>query len=96
VLVAIVGFGWAGWQTDGAAKERANQQTHAAVTAALAPVCVDAFRRDPLFQTHLSELKALDPWGRGLWIVTGGWGKTKGVELDADAARLCATQLLEG
>src|SRR3546814_11553564 len=47
VAVSIIGFSRAGWTTAGGAQEMAEQQSEAAVTEALVPLCVALARQGP-------------------------------------------------
>jgi hypothetical protein len=45
--LAVVGFSWAGWTTETTAAAQAESHARSAVTAALAPVCLERSRADP-------------------------------------------------
>src|SRR5258706_9687141 len=45
IAATIVGFSWGGWVTGCKAENEATTRANAAVVAALAPVCVERFRR---------------------------------------------------
>ena len=87
VALAIVGFGWGGWTTrskaDGAALTRSNE----AVVTALAPVCVDRFRRAGDAPANLAALRKVDSWSQGDFVEKGGWAAVPG---DHTAERLSA------
>ena len=44
LALAGIGFSYGGWMTGGRAAEFAQRQADSAVTAALAPICVENFR----------------------------------------------------
>ncbi|MBI5275109.1 MAG: hypothetical protein HY854_01515 [Burkholderiales bacterium] len=97
VALAIVGFSWAGWTTAGTAKLSAQSQVDAAVVGAMAPVCVDQFRRAGSATANMAELRALDNYAQGAYIEKGGWAALPGAKPDdrlADVARACAVLLV--
>jgi len=85
VALAIVGFTWGGWVTGGEAQRSAKVQVDDAVVAALAPVCVDHFRRAVEAPANLATLKKLDAWLQGDFVEKGGWAAV--VPAAADAAQ---------
>ncbi len=54
--LAIIGFSWGGWVTGGTAEKIANRNASTAVVLALAPICVDNFRRQPDAGTQLVSM----------------------------------------
>jgi len=94
ILVAIVGFGWAGWTTAGSAEKMASERSQTAVVAALSPICVNRFKQDAAATEHLAELKKVNSWRQGDYIEKGGWAKLPGnTEDEAQVARACASAL---
>jgi hypothetical protein len=97
VLLAVVGFGFGGWQTAAKSDALAGFRANTAVAKALAPVCAEAFRRDVKFSSNLADLKKADEWARSGLIEKGGWGKLPGAaDLDSETTRACAAQLVAG
>jgi hypothetical protein len=95
VATMIVGFNWGGWTlgstTDKIGKDRAD----IAVVAALAPICVDQFRRAANASENLTELNKISYfWDRQVFIEKGGWAKMPGGEnADSAVAKACAETL---
>lgn len=86
-VLAIVGFNWGGWVTGGEAGELA--QT--AVVDRLVPICVGQFEMDANKATKLAEMKKIDSWLRGDYVVKQGWATMPGAkEADSGIARGCA------
>ena len=57
VTLAIIGFGWGGWVTDGTAKKMASEEAQLQVVAALVPICIDQSSQDPQAVATLALLK---------------------------------------
>jgi hypothetical protein len=94
IALAIIGFNWGGWVTGGTAEQKASQRAERAVIAALAPVCVDNFRRQANADTSLAELGKVNSWQQGAFIEKGGWATMPGSNSpDSAVARACAEML---
>jgi hypothetical protein len=78
ILAAIVGFTWGGWVTRGTAEADATQRANAAVVTALAPICVERFRRAADAPGNLAALKKVDSWSQGEFVEKGGWATMPG------------------
>jgi len=99
LALAIIGFGWGGWTTASQAKAAARMQIDEAVVTALAPVCVDRFRRTGNAPAQLAELKKADSWAQGDFVEKGGWAAVPGShspERVSAVAHACAAVLLAG
>jgi hypothetical protein len=95
IALAILGFTWGGWMTASTAAAQANKQASNAVVTALAPICVDNFRRDQNSVERLAELKKVSAWDQGNFIEKGGWAKMPGTPVaDSVMSRACATLIL--
>ncbi|MCM5678248.1 hypothetical protein M8A51_01755 [Schlegelella sp. S2-27] len=97
VATVIAGFTWAGWATRTDAETAANMRADHAVTAALAPVCVEKFRRDGDARTHLTALKETRTWSQGEFVERGGWARVPGThtpEQISAVAGACAALLV--
>ena len=95
VALAITGFSWGGWVTAGTAETLGKQKAASAVTAALAPICADSFRRGKDAPEKLAELKKVSSWEQATFIEKGGWAKMPGTEaIDSGTARACAEMIL--
>ena len=96
VALAIVGFGWGGWVTGGAAETMAKKQAKSATVAALAPICAAKFQADTSFEAKMSELNETRAYQRAAFIEKGGWATMPGSEKgDRDVAKACADMLVE-
>ena len=62
----LIGFGWGGWMLGSTAKTLADSAASSAVVAAIAPICVDQFRRSADAANNLTELKKTE------LVATGG------------------------
>jgi len=94
IALAIVGFTWGGWVTGGAAETAAKQRASMAVVTALAPICVDKFRRQADASASLVELKKASSWQQGTFVEKGGWATMPGTNSpDSAVAKACAETL---
>jgi hypothetical protein len=74
IATAFVGFTYGGWVSGGSAERMANQQSTAAVTAALLPVCVSQSKADPEATAKTAQLGALSSWyERRDFVMKTGW-----------------------
>ncbi|BBK41694.1 hypothetical protein STVA_17140 [Allostella vacuolata] len=80
VAIAIVGFSWGGWVTGGTARQQAADRADTAVVAALAGICVDQSRRDPLVAERVTALKAAASYGRAEIVMKNGWATMPGTK----------------
>jgi hypothetical protein len=83
IASAIVGFTWGGWVTSGTAEAAAAKRVNAAVVEALAPACVEKFKRSSDAAANLAEFKKVDTWSRGAFIEKGGWATLPGANSPA-------------
>ncbi len=91
----IVGFTLGGWVTGSKAEVVAQNRASNAVIAALAPICVENYRKSPDSQVQLTALKALDAWKRAGFVEERGWAKMPGAErTNSPMAAECAKQIL--
>jgi hypothetical protein len=94
ILTMAVGFGFAGWQLQGRAEQRAEKQADAAVVAALTPICVARFREAAGAPAKLVALKAIDSWKQDAFVASGGWATFAGSkEPNSTVAEACAQAL---
>jgi hypothetical protein len=84
-----------GWMLGGTVEMVAKERADSAVVAALAPICVDKFRRAPNATENLSALnKFRFDWDRDLFLEKGGWATMPGATSpDPAVARICAETL---
>ena len=91
VFLAIVGFSWGGWVTGGTAAKDTATASHAAVVAALAPICVERFRAQPDAVIKADALVKTSSWERGNIVEKSGFATMPGSKtVDSDVARACA------
>ncbi len=96
IVLAIIGFSWAGWVTTGTAQEMARQMADDAVVARLAPICVAQFNQDSEKDEKLKMLKDTTSYQRGDYVETQGWATMPGEkEADSPVAVKCAVLLAE-
>jgi len=95
VALAVIGFAFAGWTTAGKAAHMARQQADKAVVTALAPICVDKFRRASNADENLGKLNAISySWEKGTYVSQGGWATLPGSsEPNSSVAQACAEML---
>jgi hypothetical protein len=51
-LIAMIGFGFAGWNTEGGSAALGQAQANKAIVAALSPVCAEMFKQDANNSMH--------------------------------------------
>ena len=78
IALALIGFTWGGWVTAGTAEAQAKQRASAAMVAALAPICVDNFRRGSDAAAQQIELRKVYSWHWGSFIEKRGWATMPG------------------
>lgn len=89
--LAILGFSWGGWVTASGAEELAKKRASSALVTALAPICVENFRRGKDSAEQLVALKKVRSWEQAEFVQKGGWAKMPGSsEPDTAMARACA------
>ena len=93
IVAMIIGFNWGGWMRASTAERIADEQTKAAVVAALAPICVEKFQRSAGAPAALIELKKLASYEQGSFVEKGGWATPPGGTADSAVAQACATML---
>jgi alpha/beta superfamily hydrolase len=98
IALAIVGFGWGGWVTGGAAETLAKNQVATAVVTALTPICVEKFRQAADATANLAEMKKTSySWEQSKFVEKGGWATMPGsTEPNSAVARACAEWLGSG
>ena len=96
IVLAIIGFSWAGWVTGGAAQDMAEELAREAVVARLTPICVEQFNQDSEKDQKLQMLKDTTSYQRGDYVETQGWATMPGEkEADSAVAVKCAVLLAE-
>jgi hypothetical protein len=97
VALAIVGFTWGGWMTNGTANKLADERADSAVVAVLTPICVEKFQQSGDAIANLAALKKISSsWEQGNFIEKGGWATRPGATSgDYVLARACAEKLVQ-
>ena len=94
--VAIVGFSWGGWVTDGTAKKMASDQARLEVVAALVPICIEQSKLDPQAVTTLALLKEASSYKRSDMLMEAGWATMPGSsDPNSSVARACIEKLAD-
>jgi hypothetical protein len=93
IVTMVIGFGWGGWMLGGTATRMVDQASTAAVTAALAPICVDKFQHAANSVQNLAELKKTVSYQQGTFVAQGGWATLASSEANYAVAQACATAL---
>jgi hypothetical protein len=94
VALAVVGFSWGGWVTDGKARQLAGDQSRTDVVAALSLICIDQSSRDPQLIERVAALKAASSWTRGDLVMKNGWATMPGTtEANRQVAVACAEKV---
>jgi flagellar motor component MotA len=94
LVTMVIGFGWAGWTLGGTATKMADEASTRAVTAALAPICVEKFQHTANSEQNLAQLKKTVSYEQGTFVEKGGWATLPGSDASNYAvAQACATML---
>jgi hypothetical protein len=88
-----------GWVSPSSANATAQQQTQAAVVAAVSPYCVSRFEQQPDAAAVWKKLStSAANYNQDDFLVKGGWTALPGSKMDSDTANAvadnCATKLL--
>jgi hypothetical protein len=96
-LTLLIGFSWLGWTLESTANRMAQEQASSAVVAALAPICVERFMKQPDARAKLVSFQETDSWKRREFIESGGWATMPGSKWpDSSVANACAEALARG
>jgi hypothetical protein len=94
LATVVIGFNWGGWTLGSTAKLMAEKSASTALVAALAPMCVDKFRKASDATLQMVELKKVSSWMQDSYIDKGGWATFPGVTSPGlEVARECASLL---
>ena len=93
--LAIIGFNWGGWVTGPTAESTAKQRVSAALVTALAPICLDNYRRSKDAGSQIAELKKAKSWEQGDFVEKAGWTKIPGpMAKETGVGKACAELIL--
>ena len=94
VALAVVGFSWGGWVTDGKARQMAADHSRTEVVAALSLICVDQSKRDPQLLERVAAIKSASSWTRGDLVMKNGWATMPGTtEANRQVVIACADKV---
>ena len=94
IVTMVLGFGFADWTLGGTGSKRADEASRTAVTAALAPICVEKFQQQTDSAAKLVAFNKAPSWDRRSLIEEGGWATFPGTEKPNSAvASACAEKL---
>ncbi len=96
LATAAIGFGLGGWYTTGAADYLARQQSTAAVTEALVPVCLAQSKLDPDYAAKVAKMThMITGYERRDYVIKAGWATASAAEgPNRDVAAACADVLI--
>ena len=91
VVLAIIGFAWAGWVTGSTAQEMAATTAENAVVDRLAPICVEQYNQDPEKDQKFKSMMEMNAWERHGYVADQGWATMVGEKDPTDkVSRKCA------
>jgi hypothetical protein len=94
VAMAIIGFQGLGWTTGGNAERQAQQQSNAAVAAALVPFCVAKAEQDPDGSKLVKFRAETSSWSGSQIVKDAGWATPLGTSSpDSALASACSDKL---
>jgi len=94
LLIVVFSAGWV--VTSGSAEAQAKQVATQAVMDRLAPISIAQFLADPNREAGVREMKAMQSWKRGEYVMAQGWAKMPGEkESDSSVAAECARRIAE-
>jgi hypothetical protein len=94
VVTMSLGFYLGGWQTTSSANQMANELSEKRVVAALAPFCVDRFRKLADATQSAELLKLTAGYERSSFLEKGGFASSPGsTEANWGVARACGDLL---
>lgn len=94
IAIAILGFTWGGWMTNGSATTMSKDAAQTAVATALTPYCVQKSVSDPKSAAILAEFEEANAYQRRVIIEKSGWATPLGTEkTDRALAEACREAL---
>ena len=97
IATMIVGFSYGGWMLSSSAEKLAQQQSRAAVTEALVPVCIGQSQADPEVAAKMAQLKTLtSSYQQREFVIQSGWATMPAADSpNSELATACADALLK-
>lgn len=94
IATLILGFYFGGWHTRGSAEQLAHERSEKKVITALAPFCVDRFRKSADAAQSAELLTFTTNYERGSFLEKGGWTTLPGsTETNWAVGRACGDLL---
>ena len=94
VTLAIIGFNWGGWVTEGTASKMTQEASNSAVAAALTPHCLARSVADPASADIMADLDKAGIWQKRSIIEKAGWATPLGSEKPSwELAESCLIKL---
>ena len=95
ICVTVIGFSTDFWVTTSKAEVMANEQSDAAVSQVLLPICVELASRDSDRGDKIEAIRAKPSYQRNEAIMNAGWTTMPGAEQgDRRVASACVASLL--
>ena len=96
VTLAIIGFNWGGWVTEGTASKMTQEASNSAVAAALTPHCLARSVADPASADIMADLDQAGIWQKRSIIEKAGWATPLGSEKpSSELAESCLLAILQ-
>jgi hypothetical protein len=95
LLTMVIGFAWGGWTLGSTAQAMADKSAHAAMVAAIAPICVEQFQQQPDAAEKLAEFKKERSWQQATFVEKGGWAIMPGKKAAIPGVTRACADLLE-
>ena len=95
IAATALGFATGFWMTTSKAEALATDRASNAVVVALAPICLDNYRKSSNAEAQLAALKKLDEWKYAMFIEERGWASMPGSDrVNSSVASACAKLIL--
>ncbi len=95
LLTMLLGFTLGGWVTSSKSESVARVQSNLAVTAALAPICFNNYKRSTNAQQQRALLEKTEDWKQAEFVNSAGWTRIPGVKkVRSGLANSCAKLIL--
>lgn len=94
IVLALIGFNYAGWMTGGTATAMAKESSANAVAERLGAICAAQFNSDSNKGAKVDEMKGKDTWEKARYIEKQSWAIMPGDDKpDSNVADSCARLL---
>jgi hypothetical protein len=93
----VVGFTQSGWILGSSAERMAQQQSDAAVTAALVPICISQSKTDPESLVKVAQLDAITSlYERRDFVMKAGWATVPAAKRPSGLLAVACAEVLLG